>query len=155
MENWLRRIRAALLMGLIWAAVWAPVAVLIGVIVDPNDAMDEMWVAIGAYPGFLGGVIFSVVLGIAERRRTLDALSLPRVAGWGALAGLLIGILPFVLGTPTDDIPRWVLPLIITAPITVLSAVSAAASLALARRAENRVLLDGTSDAAARGLPGS
>ena len=42
MENWPRRIRAALLMGLIWAAVWAPVAVLIGVIVDPNDAMDEM-----------------------------------------------------------------------------------------------------------------
>ena len=52
MKKWLRRIRGAVLMGLAWAAVWAPVAVLLGTfVVDPDNSMDEMWVAVGAYPG--------------------------------------------------------------------------------------------------------
>lgn len=59
MKKWPRRIRGAVLMGLTWAAVWAPIGVLIGMIVDPSGSTDEMWVAVGAYPGFLGGVIFS------------------------------------------------------------------------------------------------
>ena len=41
MKKWLRRIRGAVLMGLIWAVVWAPVGVLIGWIVDPTGAMDD------------------------------------------------------------------------------------------------------------------
>ena len=58
MKKWLRRIRGALGMGLTWAMVWAPVAVLIGTqIVDPDDSMDEMWWMIGALPGFLSGVV--------------------------------------------------------------------------------------------------
>ncbi len=60
-------------MALTWAVVWAPVGVLIGRIVDPNDSMEEMWVAVGAYPGFLCGTVFSAVLGIAEGRRRFDA----------------------------------------------------------------------------------
>ena len=83
MKKWLRRIRGAVLMGLTWAVVWALVAVLIGMIVDPDGSMDEMWVAIGAYPGFIGGVMFSAVLGIAARRRRFDELSLPRFGAWG------------------------------------------------------------------------
>ena len=39
---WPRRIRDAVLMGLAWAAAWAPVGVLVGLIVDPDDSMDEM-----------------------------------------------------------------------------------------------------------------
>ncbi len=83
MKKWLRRIRGALGMGLIWAAGWAPVGVLIGMIVDPDGSMDEMWVAVGAYPGFIGGVVFSAVLGIAEGRRRFDEVSLPRFGAWG------------------------------------------------------------------------
>ncbi len=56
MKNWLRRIRGAVLMGLTWAVVWAPIGVLIGMIVDPDESMDEMWFAVGGYPGFLCGV---------------------------------------------------------------------------------------------------
>ena len=146
MQKWLRRIRGALGMGLTWAVVWAPVAVLIGLLVDPDGSMDEMWIAIGAYPGFLGGVVFSIVLGSAARRRGLEELSLARVAAWGALAGLLVGTFPFTVGEPTSEVPLWLLASVVIGSITLLSAASAAGSLALARRAEKRDVLDGGDD---------
>lgn len=142
MKKWLRRVRGAVGMGLTWAVVWGVAAVLMGLLVDPDGSMDEMWVAIGAYPGFLGGVVFSAVLAIAARRRRLDELSLPRVAGWGAVAGLLVGSIPFVLGDPQTDVPVWLLGTLVIGSITLLSAASAAGSLALARRAERRELAD-------------
>ena len=148
MKKWLRRIRGAVGMGLTWAGVWGPVAVLIGMFVDPDGSMDEMWVAIGAYPGFLGGVVFSAVLAIAARRRRLEELSLARVALWGAAAGLLVGALPFTIGDPTSERPLWLLATVVIGSITLLSAASAAGSLALARRAEKRALLDAGADAA-------
>jgi hypothetical protein len=129
-------------MGLTWAAAWGMAAVLIGMAVDPDGSMDEMWVAIGAYPGFLGGVVFSAVLAMAARRRRLDELSLPRVAGWGAAAGLLVGSVPFVLGDPISEHPVWLLGGVVIGSITLLSALSAAGSLALARMAERREPLD-------------
>lgn len=137
MKKWLRRIRAAFVMGLVWAIVWAPVGIFIGMIVDPDGSMDEPWVLVGTLPGFLGGVVFSAVLGIAARRRRLNELSLLRVGAWGAVAGLLVGLLPFVLGDLNPRVPVW-LPVVVTGSVTLLSAVSAAASLALARRAERR-----------------
>ena len=151
MKKWLRRIRGAVGMGLTWALVWAPVAVLIGLIVDPDGSMDEMWPAIGAYPGFLGGVVFSVVLAIAARRRGLDDLSLWRVAGWGAAAGLLVGVFPFTIGEPTTERPLWLLATVVVGTITLLSAASAAGSLALARRAGKRQRPGAGADAALAG----
>ena len=53
--------------------------------ITPNGTMDEPWVFAGTFPGFLAGIFFSVVLGIAARRRRLDELSVAKVAGWGAL----------------------------------------------------------------------
>lgn len=142
MKKWLTRIRAAVVMGLTWAVVWAAVAVLVGMIVDPDESMDEMWVAIGAYPGFLGGVVFSAVLAVAARRHDLDELSLSRVAAWGALAGLLVGVLPFTIGEATTELPLWLLAAVVIGSITLLSTVSAAGSLALATMAEKREPLD-------------
>jgi hypothetical protein len=154
MKKWLRRIRGAVGMGLTWAVVWAPVAVLIGLFVDPDGSMDEMWPAIGAYSGFLGGVAFSVVLGIAARRRSLDELPLARVAAWGALAGLLVGVLPFTIGEPATERPLWLLAGVVIGSITLVSAVSAAGSLALARRAEQRESLGAGADVPGAGLAG-
>jgi peptidoglycan/LPS O-acetylase OafA/YrhL len=142
MKKWRRRIRGALGMGLTWAVVWGGAAVVMGLLVDPDGSMDEMWVAIGAYPGFLGGVVFSAVLAIAARRRRLEELSLARVAAWGAGAGLLVGSIPFVLGDPQTDVPVWLLSTAVIGSITLLSAASAAGSLALARRAEKREMTD-------------
>ncbi|MEP6835755.1 MAG: hypothetical protein ABJB74_20375 [Gemmatimonas sp.] len=142
MNHWLKRARGAIGMGVIWALVWAPLAILIGTrIIDPTDAMDEMWWMVGAIPGFLSGVTFSIVLGIAGRRRKLNELSVKRTAGWGAVAGALIGCLPFLLGD-TGGRPWILLAGGVVSSITVLSAASAAGSLALAQRAEKRALLN-------------
>lgn len=59
MPRSLKNVRNAVLLGLAWTVAWAPIAVLLGVfVIDPDNSMDEMWVAIGAYPGFLCGVLF-------------------------------------------------------------------------------------------------
>ena len=137
MSRWLRRIRGAILMGLTWAILWMPAGLLIGAIVDPDGTMDEPWIAVGTFPGFLAGVTFSIVLGIAASRRRLDELSVGRVGVWGAVAGAVIGSLPFVLGELNPGVPR-VLPYVILGSITALSAVSAAGSLLLARKSERR-----------------
>jgi hypothetical protein len=149
-KKWLRRIRAAVTTGLLWAVAWAVVAVLIGMVVDPDESMDEMWPLIGAYPGFLGGVLFSIVLAIAERRRNLSELSVRRFGAWGAVAGLVIGVLPFLLGTPSAEIDVARLAAVVIGSFTLMSAASAAGSLALARKAEKREMLGaggGASDA--------
>ena len=134
----LRRIRGAVVMGLTWAVAWALVAVLIGLIVDPDGSMDEMWVAIGGYPGFLCGAVSSAVPGRAAGRRGLDELPLSRVGAWAAAAGLLVGVLPFALGEPTSEIPPWQLGVAVVGSITLLSAVSAVASALLSRYATPR-----------------
>jgi hypothetical protein len=141
MRRWMKRVRGALVMGVLWAVVWAPLGVLLGMIVDRDGSMDEPWIAVGAYPGFIGGVLFSIVLAIAARRRSFHELSLPRFTMWGALAGLLVGALPFVLGTPSPTLPVW-LPVVFVAAVTLLSAASAAGSLALARMGEKRSAVD-------------
>lgn len=138
MNKWLRRIRSAFLMALAWAVVWAPVGVLIGMIVDPSDSMEEMWVAVGAYPGFLCGAIFSAVLGIAEGHRRLDKLSLSRIGIWGAASGLLVGVLPFVLGTVNTELPLWLWGIAIIGSVTLLSSVSAIGSALLSKMAKKR-----------------
>jgi hypothetical protein len=135
MKPWLKRIRAAGVMGLMWAAVWAPVGVLVGLVIDPHGAMDEMWFLVFGYPGFLGGVVFSGVLAMRERKRRVDELSVRRVGAWGAVAGLLVGTLPFLLGTPTGRVPLGALFGAVVGSTTLLSALSAAGTLAIARKA--------------------
>lgn len=133
MKKWWRRSRDAAGTGLVWAVVWAPIAVLVGMLIDPDNSMDEMWVAVGAYPGFISGVLFSVVIWIAEDRRRFGELPLVRVGAWGALAGLLVGTLPFLLGEPTSAAPLWLLAGSVIGAVTLLSAASAVASALVIR----------------------
>ena len=137
MPTWLRRTRAALTLGLAWAITWAPVGVLVSFVVDPDGSMDEPWLLMFGIPGFLGGVLFSALLALAERRRSVRELSLPRVAGWGAVAGLTVANLPFVLGSPSSALPLWLLYGIVAGSITTLCASSAAGTVAIARRARS------------------
>lgn len=140
MRRWLGRIRGAVLMALAWAVVWAPVGVLIGLIVDPDGSMDEMWVAVGAYPGFLCGAVFSAVLGISEGRRRLDELSPLRSGAWGMVSGLLVSLFPFAVAEPIAEFPKWMWGVVIIGSITMLSAVSGAGSALLAGMAKKRAL---------------
>jgi len=110
---------------------------------------------VGAYPGFIGGVVFSGVLGIAAGRRRFDELSLPRFAAWGSVAGLLLGVLPFTIlavGAAGVGLPLWLLGVVTMGSTALLGAVSASATLALARMSEDRALLDAGADVAEVGL---
>lgn len=129
MPKWSRRVRTAALTGVAWALLWAPVAVLIGTrIIDPDNSMDEMWVAIGAYPGFLCGVLFSALVGLPEKLRKIAEISLGRAAALGALSGLIVGTWPFLLGTSGSQLPLWQLALFVITSFALMSAASAVVS---------------------------
>lgn len=65
---------------------------------------------------------------------------------WGALPGLLLGIVPFLVGEPTSERPLWLLGVVFISSTTLLGAVSAAGTLALARKAEKRELPGASTD---------
>ena len=142
-----RRIFVVILVALAWAVVWSPVGVLTGIIVDPGGSMDEMWVAIGAYPGFLCGAVFSAVVGIAEGRRRLNEIVLSRVAAWGAVSGLVVGVIPFVLGTVNSALPLWLWSIVTVGAVTILSSASAVGTASIARMAKKRALHGASGDA--------
>lgn len=151
MKAWMRRGRGAAGMGIAWAAAWAMGGLLIGVssILLPWLPWDAFFAVFDAplpalaVPGFVGGVLFSIVLGTAARHRRLDELSVPRFAAWGAVSGLLLSLVPGAmvaagLATPAPDVDLWRFTAVIAGPFVLLSAVSAAGSLILARRGERR-----------------
>lgn len=145
MKRWFRRIRGALGMGLIWGAGWG---ILVGgfmeAFVDPTGALVDIWPTALAIPGFLGGVVFSTVLGIVEGRRRFDELSLPRFGALGAAVGLLLGGLGVAAGVASALLPGvWLGAAVIIGLTTMLGAVSASGTLVLARTGEEPELLDG------------
>src|SRR3989304_4465954 len=98
MKKWLRRIRAAIGIGLTWAIAWFGAGMILLLVVG-FGAADVPFPLFFALLGFLAGVTFSGVLGIVEGRRRFDQMSLPRFAGWGAVGGLLLsGIFAWAAG---------------------------------------------------------
>jgi hypothetical protein len=160
MMKWPKRIRAAIGMGLTWAAAWAVGGILIGVASNvlpglPWDAFFDVFDAplpALAVPGFFGGAIFSIVLGIAGRRRKFNELSLARLAAWGALGGVLLTLLPAALvgvGLASAEGAKhsiWYATGVMILPLTLFSTLSAAGSLILARKAAVRTSPDALSE---------
>ncbi|MCK5448145.1 MAG: hypothetical protein KAJ43_08365 [Gemmatimonadetes bacterium] len=141
MTKWLRRIRGAVGMGLTWALAWFAAGVVLLMVVG-FGAADVPFPLGFALLGFLAGVTFSGVLGIAEGRRRFDQMSLPRFAGWGAVGGLLLSGI-FVLAADLGD------AILVLGPVFALSsAACASGSLALARMAEDRELLNASANEA-------
>ena len=136
MKEWLGRLGGAVGMGLAWAVGWGLLGAAIGIISGflgiPEESVPDPWIAL-ATPGFVGGVIFSAVLRLAETGRRFSELPLRRLAAWGAVAGLVLGVLPFIFGTMTSEHPLWFLVLAIIGSTTSLSAVSAVGSALLFR----------------------
>ena len=156
MKRWWQRLRGALGLGLLWAvgglAIAGGLELLDNVLpaARPLTRLVDMWPQTLALLGFLAGVIFGMVLGIAAARRRFDQLSLPGLTAIGASAGLLLGV---ALGAP---IP-------VVAVLTLASAIGGASTLALARRAERRAGLSSApatnelsrSERESRELPGA
>jgi len=128
MRKWLRRARGAIGMGCIWAAAWAAVGFVPRWVLGINSDLPFPFL-FGAL-GFIAGITVSGLLVLTEGRRRFDQMSLPRFATWGATGGLLLSAL-FVKGTSLSGSQV----LDISATLTLASAVCAAGSLAVARRA--------------------
>ena len=102
MHTMMRRVRGALGMGLVWALAAGFVGGMIELAANLFPGMGwtsvvDMWIQTLAVPGFLCGVSFSILLGTLARHRRIEELSVPRVAGLGALGGALLSSLVFLL----------------------------------------------------------
>lgn len=136
MKKWVTRLGRVMMMGLAWAAVWVPGGALVGALIVGE--LEPEWIGGPLYASVLCGATFSAVAGIAAKRHRLEKLSLSRAAVWGAVSGLLVGALPFVIGDQkAGERPLWVLPVAVMGVLSLLSAVSAIASVLLARNIRN------------------
>lgn len=117
-----------------WALAWFGAGVVLLLVVG-FGAADVPFPLFFGLLGFLAGVTFSGVLGLAEGRRRFDEMSLPRFAAWGGVGGLLLSlVMAAILGGSV---------LSVLAPVFAVSGAGCAAgSLALARMAEGRDSLD-------------
>jgi hypothetical protein len=150
MKKWVRRIRAAVGLGLTWGAAWFGAGLILLLVVGVGAA-DVPFPLFFGLLGFLAGVTFSGVLGVFEGRRGLHQMSLPRFAGWGAVGGLVFsGIFVVVVALGGETL--WGEILVLGPVFTLAGAASAAGSLALARMAERRELPDPSADPAGAGL---
>ena len=131
----MRRIRAAVGMGMAWGLAWFGAGMVLLLLVGP-DAADVPFPLCFVLLGFLAGALFSTILGLVERGRGFHQLSLPRFAGWGAAGGLLFSVL-FALTVTLVGSGALLDDLVFLAPLFAgAGGVSAAGSLALARRAD-------------------
>ena len=93
MKKWMSGIRGTILMLGLWVIGWGLGFGGIMELFDPDGKIQDVWPTLLAIPGFIGGIVFSALLLIAERGRRFDELSLARFALWGAVTGAVIGIL--------------------------------------------------------------
>jgi hypothetical protein len=151
MTKWGRRIRAAIGMGLTWGAAWFGAGLLLARV--PGFYSDLPFALLFAPLGFVTGVLFAGILVGIERRRRFDRVSLSRFAGWGAVSGLLLSGI-FVVAAAFRGASVWGEFLVFGPSLVMASAVCAAGSLALARRAERRALRGPSGDPAEAELLG-
>ena len=93
MRNWLSGIRGAIALIILWIIGWGLGFGGIMEVIDPTGEIEDVWPAVLAIPGVIGGIIFSIALLIAERGRSFDEISLLRFALWGGATGLILGLL--------------------------------------------------------------
>ncbi|MBX9929602.1 MAG: hypothetical protein K2X99_11915 [Gemmatimonadaceae bacterium] len=141
MSVW-RRFRAAIGMGVRWAVGAFAVGLVVARI--PGFFSDVPFAILFAPLGFASGIIFSLILVALARRTSIAELSLGRFAGWGAAAGLtLAGVL--VGGAALRGEAFGSEAVLFAVGLSSASALCATGSLALAKRAEQRELLHGSS----------
>lgn len=138
MKRWMRRIRAAIAVGLTWAVAWFGVGMILLLIVGVGAA-DVPFPLFFGLLGFLAGAAFSGILGLLAGRRTFEQMSLPRFALGGGLGGVLIAAIVNVAAGPAPNFAM------IAGVFALAGAISATGTLAIARRAEKRELLESNS----------
>ena len=100
-----RKIRGMLGVGVTWGAAWGIIGAGVGAVM--GVVSPELWtfanpiaawaLGMGVY-GMVSGMGFAAVLSLTEGRRTLDQLSVKRVALWGVLGSAAVPLLFGALG---------------------------------------------------------
>jgi hypothetical protein len=93
MKKWLSGNRGTLMMIVTWTLGWGLGFGGLMELYDPDGKIGDVWPTALAIPGFIGGIVFSVLLRIAERDRSFDEVSLARFLTWGVVTGLVLGLL--------------------------------------------------------------
>ena len=142
MKKLFQKLRGVLGVGLTWGTLWAGIGAGIGLVI--GIVRPELWafrnpifewaLGMGLY-GVMSGVGFGALLTLREGRKTIQDLSLRRVALWGVLGAAAVPLLfgamgTFAAGTTVVDVLEAIL---VTAS---LGGTFAPASVAIARRAE-------------------
>ena len=143
----LRRIRGAIMLGLLWAVVWLPVGIIAGMafrwIIVPFRAGDWLFVAIFAGLGFMSGTTFGALLSRLERDRTIEGIAPGRLAIWGLLAGagipILICVVVLAVVPPDVHLARSAYGLFTL--LGLLGAATAVTGIALAKRGASREII--------------
>ena len=134
MKKWLRGFRGAFLMTLTWFVGWGVgFGGLMEAFVDPHGELVDIWPALMAFAGFIGGAVFCVLLRISGGGRRFDEVSLARIVAWGVVTGLILGVVATAIGLTSDiaiDQPhqRPIPPIVMIGITTALSAVAAIGS---------------------------
>jgi len=149
----LRRLRAVLVTALIWACLWLPVGLIIGIyrsfklqsyegvpwaLPSLEQFLMAILVNVAAWMtwGAFSGAVFAVLLASIERRRDVSALSVRRTATWGTLGAVALPTI--VLAAFLAVEPEFSLLSLAVWPLTISAlagAASAATTLLLAKRA--------------------
>jgi hypothetical protein len=155
-DEMLRKLRGLLGVGLGWGAAWAVIGAGIGVVLGllspdvwQSGPILEWALGMGLY-GLVSGAAFGKLIAFYEGRRTLDDLTLGRMAAWGVAGSAAVPLVFWALGmfepgtTGRDIVEAMLLT-------SFLGGTFAAGSLALARRAADDELAEPPSPA----LPGA
>jgi len=124
MTKWMSGTRGTVAMILTWTVGWGLGFGGLMELYDPHGQIGDVWPTALAIPGFVGGIVFSALLRIAEGRRTFDEVSLARFVTWGVVTGLVLGLL--TIPAKVGDVSPGALGMIGIA--TVLSVVAALGS---------------------------
>ena len=94
MKKWMSGVRGTVLMIVLWVIGWGlGFGGIMEAFIDPDGKIGDVWPTALAVPGFIGGVIFSGLLAFAERGKSFDTISLLRFGLWGAVTGIVLGVL--------------------------------------------------------------
>jgi hypothetical protein len=141
-EPMLRRIRSALVIGLLWGIAW----LILGIVVDelmvwfasPPRAIDTLLLGIWTGLGIVSGTTFAGLLARLERNRTVETLAFRRLVLWGVLAGagipILFAIIVLALAAPDLHLARS--DFVVFTLLGAIGAATAAGTIAIARRGE-------------------
>lgn len=132
LPRFLRKFLGIVGLGINWGLVWAGVfAVFVWILGNfrPHDIEDGEGSltagTVGLFFGLVTGVCYGFIVCFAEDRKPIVDLTLLRVSAWGAIASL---VWPIVNSLPLD--------MVVT--LSLLGAMYALLSLAIARRFEHR-----------------